>query len=181
MVSMLRERARESIARETRLRYEIRAARRSDLELLEWFGEHRRLRLVEAAAWSHVEAGTVLFVVADVRGFPVAQLKIALAHDEDMKADGLRSGYLYGLRVFGPFQRLGLGTALVARGEELLCERGFRYATIAVERENADARRLYERLGFRAIHEQHRSWSYLDPDGLTQGVRVDEILLRKSL
>src|SRR5205085_8178060 len=99
-VRMLRGRARERVRRETMLQYDIRSARRADLGHLEWFGEHRHLRLVEAAGWTHVEAGNVLFLVADVRGFPVAQLKIALVHEEDVKADGARSGYLYGLRVF---------------------------------------------------------------------------------
>ena len=178
---MLRERAPARIAREAMLQYEIRPARRSDLRLLEWFGEHRRLRLVEAVGWAHIQARTVLFLVADVRGFPAGQLKVALVHDEDVKADGARSGYLYGLRVFGPFQRLGIGTALIGRGEQLLRKRGFHLATIAVERENVGARRLYERLGFRAIREQHRAWSYVDPDGETQQVEVDEVLLRKTL
>lgn len=178
---MLRERAPTTIAHEASLRYELRPARRTDLRLLEWFGEHRHLRLVESAAWAHVAAGGILFLVADVSGFPAAQLKIALVHDEDVKADGVRSGYLYGLRVFGPFQRLGIGTALVRRGEELLQERGFRWATIAVERQNADARRLYERLGYEAIREHHRSWSYVDPEGRTRVVDVDEVLLRKPL
>lgn len=178
---MLRERAPATVAHETTLRYELRPARRSDLRLLEWFGEHRHLRLVESAAWANVETGGVLFIVADIGGFPAGQVKVALVHDEDVKADGVRSGYLYGLRVFGPFQRLGIGTALVRRAEELLRERGFRWATIAVERQNADARRLYERLGYEAIREHHRSWSYADPEGRTRLVDVDEALLRKSL
>lgn len=178
---MLRERARERVRRETTVRYEIRPARRSDLAQLEWFGEHRQLRLVEAAGWAHVEAGDVLFLVADVRGFPVAQLKVALVHEEDVKADGVRSGYLYGLRVFGPFQRLGIGTALIERAEELLRERGYTVATIAVEHDNSGARRLYERLGYRAIREASRAWSYVDPDGRTHKVDVKEVLLRTEL
>jgi ribosomal protein S18 acetylase RimI-like enzyme len=178
---VLRERPRERVAREARLRYEIRHARRGDLAHLEWFGEHRHLRLVEAAGWSRVEDGTVLFLVADVRGFPAAQLKVALLHEEDVKADGARSGYLYGLRVFGPFQRIGIGSALIGRAEELLRERRYRFATIAVERDNPDARRLYERLGYAAIREAPRAWSYVDPDGNTHDVRVEEVLLRKEL
>jgi len=179
---MLRERAgKERVARETTLRYDIRHARRADLAQLEWFGEHRHLRLVEAAGWAHVEAGNVLFLVAEVRGFPVAQLKLALVHEEDVKADGARSGYFYGVRVFGPFQRIGIGTALIERGEELLRERGYHFATIAVERDNPDARRLYERLGYARIREVPRSWSYVDPDGRTRKVEVEEVLLRKEL
>lgn len=139
------------------------------------------MRLVETAAWSHVEVGTMLFLVAEADGFPAGQLKIALVHDEDVKADGVHSAYLYGLRVYGPFQRLGIGTALIARGEELLRERGFHSATIAVERQNAAARRLYERLGYRAIREKRRSWSYADPDGGERLVDVDEVLMRREL
>jgi ribosomal protein S18 acetylase RimI-like enzyme len=178
---MLRERSRERVTREAALRYEIRPARRSDLASLEWFGEHRHLRLVEAAGWTHVAAGEVIFLVADVRGFPVAQLKIALVHEEDVKADGAHSGYLYGLRVFGPFQRLGIGTALISRAEELLREREYRFATIAVEHDNADARRLYERLGYAAVREAPRAWSYVDPDGRARKVDVREVLLRREL
>ena len=181
MVSVLREREREAVAREATLRYEIRSARASDLPLLEWFGEHRSMRLVEAASWAHVQAGTVLFLVADVGAFPVGQVKIALMHDEDAKADGKRSGYLYGLRVFGPFRRLGIGTGLIEQAEELLRDRGFRWATIAVERQNPDARRLYDRLGYVVVREVHRSWSYVDPEGMEHPVEVDEVLLHKAL
>ena len=86
-----------------------------------------------------------------------------------------------GVRVFGPFQRIGIGTALIERGEELLRERGYHFATIAVERDNPDARRLYERLGYARIREVPRSWSYVDPDGRTRKVEVEEVLLRKEL
>ena len=181
MECVLRERAPERVHRETTLRYSIRAGRRSDLGPLEWFGEHRHLRLVEAGSWAQVEAGTVLFLVAEVHGFPAGQLKIALVHEEDVKADGSRSGYFYGLRVFGPFRRLGIGTALIVRGEDLLRERGFARATIAVERGNVEARELYERLRYEAIRERHKNWSYVDPDGRTRRVDVDEVLLRKEL
>lgn len=159
----------------------MRSARATDLPQLEWFGEYSDLRLVESAAWSHVRDGTLLFFVADVNGFPVGQVKIALRHDEDVKADGVKSGYLYALRVFRPFQRLGIGTALIGHGEEILRERGFSWATIAVDRSNVDARRLYERLGFARVREQHRSWSYQTPGGRRRRVEVDEILLRKAL
>lgn len=178
---MLRERVRVTATREATLPYLIRPARREDLLRLEWFGEHRSLRLVEAAAWPHVDAGTVLFFVAEANDFPVAQLKVALVHDEDIKADGVRSGYLYSLRVFAPFRRLGIGSALIEHGEELLRERGYRFATIAGERENIDALRLYERRGYRRVRERHRAWAYSDPDGTLHHVDVDEVLLRKQL
>lgn len=178
---MLRERQREVVVRQAALRYAIRAATAQDLPLLEWFGQYRDLRLVDVAAWAHVQAGTLLFFVAEVAGFPIGQIKVALVHDEDAKADGVRSGYLYALRVLGPFQRLGIGSALIAQAERALRERGFRWATITVERTNRDARRLYERLGYREVRRQRRTWSYQDPDGRTHDVDVDEMLMRKEL
>lgn len=167
--------------REAALRCAIRAATAQDLPLLEWFGEYRGLRLVDAASWAHVQAGTLLFFVADVSGFPVGQIKVALLHDEDDKADGARSGYLYSLRVLAPFQRLGIGSALIAEAERVLRARGFEWATIAAEHANHGARRLYERLGYAAMRRQRRTWSYHDPDGQAHEVDVDEVLLRKEL
>lgn len=178
---MLLERKRTTASHRATLEYVIRPARAADLAQLEWFGEYSDLRLVESAAWAHVREGTLLFFVADLRGFPMGQVKIALRHDEDVKADGVGSGYLYALRVFRPFQGLGIGTALIAHAEEILRDRGFSWATIAVDRENLGARRLYERLGYTRVREQHRSWSYQTPAGRRRRVDVDEILLRKSL
>lgn len=195
MGAMLRERTRGAVARETTLRYLIRPARRADLDDLEWFGEHRSLRLVEEASWMNVEAGSVLFLVADANGFPVGQIKVALVHDEsgyDLAAkprevagralgDAALAGYLYSLRVFAPFRRLGIGSALIEHAEDLLRERGYRLVTIAAERENDGALRLYERLGYERIRERRRAWSYSDPEGRLQHVEVDEVLLRKEL
>lgn len=178
---MLLERKRSTASHRATLEYVVRHARATDLPQLEWFGEYSDLRLVEAAAWAHVRDGTLLFFVADVNGFPVGQIKIALRHDEDVKANGVESGYLYALRVFRPFQRLGIGTALIGHGEDFLRERGFSWATIAVDRQNTDARRLYERLGYMRVREQRRSWSYQTPAGRRKRVEVNEVLLRKAL
>lgn len=178
---VLKEQRRARVEREALLPYVIRPARREDLDALEWFGEYRHMRLVEASAWASATEGGVLFYVAEANGMAVAQLKVALRHDEDVKADGRRSGYLYGLRVFGPFQRLGIGSALIDHAEQQLCERSFQWATIAAERENLGALRLYERRGYSLVRQRHRSWAYLDPDGAEHRVEVDEMLMRKRL
>ena len=64
-----------------------------------------------------------------------------------------RRNYLFGLRVLPDFQRQGIGTALVKYITSLRREQGIKEFTIAVEKDNVGARRLYERLGFKTLLE----------------------------
>lgn len=57
--------------------------------------------------------------------------------------------YFFGLRVLPEFQRKGIGTALMTYAISQCIKRGIFEFTIGVETENADAKRLYERLGFK--------------------------------
>jgi predicted N-acetyltransferase YhbS len=52
------------------------------------------------------------------------------------------------LEVLGPFQRRGIGTALIHAGEDSARRFGHRRLAIGVGVDNPDARRLYERLGY---------------------------------
>jgi RimJ/RimL family protein N-acetyltransferase len=52
------------------------------------------------------------------------------------------------LEVLGPFQRRGIGTALIRWGEDTARQLGHRRLAIGVGVDNPSARRLYERLGY---------------------------------
>jgi GNAT superfamily N-acetyltransferase len=52
------------------------------------------------------------------------------------------------LEVLGPFQRRGIGTALVHAGEDTARRLGYERIALGVGLENEGARRLYERLGY---------------------------------
>jgi ribosomal protein S18 acetylase RimI-like enzyme len=67
--------------------------------------------------------------------------------------DGQDSLFLADLQVLPEFQRQGIGTAVV---RELITEVGEKHIPIelAVLTINADARRLYERLGFKVVGEE---------------------------
>ena len=52
------------------------------------------------------------------------------------------------LEVLGPFQRRGIGTALIRGGEDTARQLGHRRLAIGVGVDNPSARRLYERLGY---------------------------------
>ena len=48
-------------------------------------------------------------------------------------------------------QRRGIGTALIRSAESVAAEHGYGAVQLGVEDSNPDARRLYERLGYRSI------------------------------
>ncbi|MDE7280771.1 MAG: GNAT family N-acetyltransferase, partial [Ruminiclostridium sp.] len=61
--------------------------------------------------------------------------------------------YFFGLRVLPQFRRRGIGTALMTCAISQCLKRGIFEFTIGVESDNADAKRLYERLGFKPFLE----------------------------
>ncbi len=52
------------------------------------------------------------------------------------------------LEVLGPYQRRGIGTALIHAGEDTARRLGHRRLAMGVGVDNPDARRLYLRLGY---------------------------------
>ena len=71
------------------------------------------------------------------------------------------------LEVLGPFQRRGIGTALIHAGEDTARRLGNRRLAIGVGLDNHDARRLYERLGYTdwGHGTVAASWEEHDPTG----------------
>ena len=172
-----------AVAEHRRLRLDldciVRDVRASDLPRLEWFGIYAHLRRMEEANYRDVEAGTKLWLVADVNGFPVGHLKVNLRVDDPSR--GNPRGYIFALRVFDPFQGLGIGTELIMAAESALRARGFRYVSIAVGKDNPRARRLYERLGYTVYREEIGRWQYVDLQGRLHRVEEPEFLMDKPL
>lgn len=157
----------------------VRGVRPDDLPRLEWFGTHAHLRNMEEANLRDVEAGAKLWLVAEANSFPIGHLKINLRVEDPLR--GNPRGYLFALRVFEPFQGLGIGTALIQAAEQTLRARGFRYVSIAVARENRRARRLYQRLGYTIYREEIGRWQYVDLEGRLQRMEEPEYLMDKPL
>jgi ribosomal protein S18 acetylase RimI-like enzyme len=159
----------------------IRPARPDDLPKLEWFGKYWRFRNLFRQTYADQQTGRRLMLVADAGGFPVGQVFIQFDANEPRYADGRRRAYLYSLRVLEPFQGHGLGTRLIRAAEEVIAARGFDEVTIAVAKDNPNARRLYERLGYRVFAEDTGCWSFMDPDGQWQRVTEPCYVLEKHL
>lgn len=150
-----------------------------DLPLIEWYGTHSHFRHMEETNLRDVEAGSKLWLVAVVNRFPAGHLKINLRVEDPLR--GNPRGYIFALRVFEPFQSLGIGTALVHAAEDTLRARGFRYASIAVGKDNPRARRLYQRLGYTVYREELGRWQYVDLQGRLNRVEEPEYLMDKPL
>jgi ribosomal protein S18 acetylase RimI-like enzyme len=96
-------------------------------------------------------------------------------------ADGKTRAYIYGFRVRPAYRNLGVGSRLLDIAEHDLIERGFHWVVLNVGRENSDARRLYERRGYRVIGGDPGRWSYLDERGIRRDVVEPAWRMQKEL
>jgi ribosomal protein S18 acetylase RimI-like enzyme len=121
--------------------------------------------------------------VADFTGASiVGQLFVQLNSARPELADGNHRAYIYGFRVQAPYRNQGLGTRMLHVAEADLIRRGFQRVVLNVNRDNPDARRLYERNGYWVVAEEEGRWSYLDQFGQRREVnepawRMEKILI----
>lgn len=159
----------------------LRLAVRDDLPKLEWYGQYTHYRHLFRRAFREQQLGRRLMLVADCNSFPIGQLFVQLRAADPKVADGVGRAYLYGFRVMEMFRGRGIGTALLEEAEALALERQFRWATIAVAKDNEGARRLYERLGYRIFRDDPGLWNYRDHEGNLRWVNEPCWMLEKEL
>jgi ribosomal protein S18 acetylase RimI-like enzyme len=132
----------------------IRGCRSNDLRDLEWFGMFSAAAdraAIESAYRRHL-AGEEVFLVADANHFPVGQVWVDLTTKRPE-----RTGVIWALRVLPCLQGLGIGTRLIGAAEQAMKARGHATSELGVEKDNPRAQRLYERLGYRVVGENHES------------------------
>ena len=153
---------------------EIRPATVADLDQLEWFGHQRHLRPHIGEILDRRTRGEAELLVAVVNDFAVGRLGIDFTRIPD-------AALLWSFAVIPNLQRLGIGTALIHAAEEIARTRGFAIAEIEVDKGNAGARALYERLGYTVTGERRGRWSFVDDRSDTVVVEDDDWVLRKRL
>jgi len=104
--------------------------------------EEGSARMLAAAPDGDEEAAPV--------GYAVLSVKTSMASWDV----GERTGELETLAVVEEARGAGIGTMLIEACRERLREEGVRYWAVAVVEDNADATRLYERVGFRPFYRQ---------------------------
>jgi ribosomal protein S18 acetylase RimI-like enzyme len=159
----------------------IREATEVDLPALEWEGQYRRFRLIYQRAMKEAQQGTQVLLVAEVNTTIVGQIFIQF---NSVRADPRPqpyTGYLYSFRVKPGYRNQGIGSMLIEEAEDTLLERTYRRILIGVAKDNHDARRLYERHGYRVITEDPGEWSFVDHNGQLQHVVEPTYILEKFL
>jgi len=154
----------------------IRLCRKDDLPALEWFGMFTDHRAMILAAYDSQERGEALMLVAETQGFPVGQVWIDLTLE---RIDA--TGVLWAVRVFPTLQNRGIGTQLMVAAEDVLRCRGCTAVELGVEKDNLQAKRFYERQGYRVVGDTQEEYSYTTPDGVLVRVPTEQWMLRKVL
>jgi ribosomal protein S18 acetylase RimI-like enzyme len=127
-------------------------------------------------AFARSRSGEVLILVAESNGRLVGRVFV------DLDTGGRRgAGYLWSLSVDPLLQRRGIGTRMIEAAERVLRFRGVPASRIGVGKDNAGARRLYERLGYALIGDTSDEWVDYRPDGKKVRVREECWMLEKSL
>jgi ribosomal protein S18 acetylase RimI-like enzyme len=138
---------------------DIRPAVAADLPALEWMGLFAHHQRLIRETFESQQQGRSLMLLAISAGFPIAQVWIDFAPEQ--QAD---TALLWAVRTFHPLQGAGIGRQMMAAAEAELRRRGLTRAELEVERSNAAALRFYQRAGWRI--EREISDSAPKPPGL---------------
>lgn len=160
----------------------IRHITEADLSRLEWDGEYTHFRRIFADAYQASRRGAAVLWMAEThqQGI-IGQVFISLISARRDLADGSDRAYLYGFRILPAYRNLGVGKRMLHVVEKDLIRRGFRLLTLNVGRDNIDAQRFYQRLGFQTLHGDPGRWSYIDHRGRRRFVNEPAWRMEKIL
>ena len=154
--------------------YYISDLNENDLNRIEWSGSASHIRSVQSQL-ARVASGEVEYItVRDEIGQPVAKGLV----DHVRRKDGSEIGQM---ATHPNLQGNGLGTLLIAEAEKRIVARGHKWALLGVEVENERARKLYERLGYRAHGSETDSWLAEDENGIEKMYYADVLLMKKAV
>lgn len=149
----------------------IRPVKKADLQALEWDGEYKKYRRMYADIFYSTLVGKTLMWVVEVEGGEIiGQAFVMLKSGELDAADGKKRAYFFGFRVRDAWRNRGIGSCVMRFVEGDLFERGYQYITLNVAKDNADAIRLYQRLGYKIVGSHAGRWSFIDDQGIVQYV-----------
>lgn len=151
----------------------IRRVEKSDLPALEWDGEFLKYRRMYANIFHDTFTGkTLMWLVEIPEVETIGQAFVMLKSVELDAADGVTRAYFFAFRIKPQWRNRGIGSYVMQFIEEDLRQRGFKYLTLNVAKDNSDALRLYKNLGYKITGPRSGVWSYQDHEGRIQ--RVNE-------
>lgn len=129
--------------------------------------EHPGARIAERL-FARQDRGESLYLTAWLGGAPVGQGEVVFASPRELRS----------LHVAAAHRGRGIGTALIRAAEQASREAG--ELIVGVGLDNPDARRLYERLGYRVTGEiSTTTYRYVDADGEHDVTETDERLVKR--
>ena len=162
--------------------YLIRPAVEEDLKEMEWEGEFSRLRNVYAEVFDRMKKGVSIMWVAELPSWGIiGQVFVQLKSKADELADGKNRAYVHSFRVRPRFQGNGVGSALMAKVENDLLKRGYSEVCLNVAKENPNARKIYDHLGYRVIKKDAGKWWYYDHNNKLQHVNEPSWRMLKEI
>ena len=160
----------------------IRQAREADLPGMEWDGEYAHFRRLYRQHYQNSRGGnTLIWVAENQEGKIIGQVFLLLLSAYPEMADGIHRAYMFSFRIRPEYRNNGLGGHLIRFLEEYLLGRGFDTMRINVGRENEEARKLYEKHGYRIIGTEEGRWRYQDQFGNYQTVNEPAWRMIKKL
>jgi ribosomal protein S18 acetylase RimI-like enzyme len=123
----------------------IRPCEERDLRHFGKLGSARHVQYCRDEYARGPEALAIL-VAVDADDVPVGKVHLDF---ETRAAEGV--AVLLAASVHPPLRGVGIGTELMHAAEALSCVRGYHTIVLGVEDSNPDARRLYDRLGYRVL------------------------------
>jgi ribosomal protein S18 acetylase RimI-like enzyme len=160
----------------------IRHLKESDLPALEWDGEFTHFRNVFAEAYQRQQTGMSILWVAELHNAGIiGQVFIQFNCDRPELANGIDRAYLYSFRVRSQYRSQGLGSLILTVSEQDLSDRGYRFITLNVARDNLKAQALYARHGYRIVAPEAGIWSFQDESGKWRQVTEPAWRMEKRL
>ena len=163
-------------------RISFRTAAESDLVALEWNGEYSHYRHLYQEIFQSAQNGEAILWLAElIDAGIIGQLFVQLNSVRMELADGVTRAYLYAFRIKPSYRRNGIGSYMLSFVDNNLVDRGYQYICLNVSRDNAEARQLYERSGYRIIAAEAGYWHYIDNQGKRQYVHEPAWRMEKAL
>ncbi|MCR2822665.1 GNAT family N-acetyltransferase [Lederbergia panacisoli] len=165
---------------------EIEAAKESQLDLLvSQFSPGNPM--FQYNRYNVQKNGDGLYLIAWINRIPIGHFLLRWSGPQDAPVtnniDINQNAFLEAGLTIDEYRRMGVATAIILEGERLSKEKGCTHIGLEVGVENPEAKRLYERLGYKdwGYGEFEISWEYIDHNG-NKGIDSEIVIfMQKSL
>lgn len=147
-----------------RMMYPVRKLKATELSILTTLFKYKDVDDMIAENTRDIENGVIdIFALFDGKKI-IGEVRAKYVSDDERFAEKGKRAYLYAFRIHENYQGKGLGSYLLENVLTMLKENGYSEFTVGVEDDNARARYMYEKNGFKEpiarIKESYQGDSY---------------------